>query len=212
MTSHVLLVHGLYTGVWIMRSLGRKLEQQGFKVHYFGYRTTRQPLVQHAAVLADEVMRLYGQNIENLHFVGHSLGGLLLRHLAAARPDLVRGGIVTVGTPHQGSSVAHRIYRSAYLSRLLGETYHHGLDGNIPALPQSIALGSLAGNHAAGLGKVIGIKGENDGTVGVEETYCEGMQDHIVLPVTHTGMLFSTEVVAQVAAFLRNGHFIRSKS
>ncbi|MCS4533238.1 esterase/lipase family protein [Neisseria montereyensis] len=212
MTTSILLLHGLYTGNWIMQPLAFRLKQQGFTTHLFGYRSTRQTLPEHAAALAHELERLYDNKIDRLHFVAHSLGGLVLRHLAAMRPDLIKGRIVTIGTPHQGSAVAGRLYHSALLSRVLGQTYRHALDGKLPALPQGIELGSLAGNHGVGLGKIFHIAGCNDGTVAVEETYCNGMQDHIVLPVTHTGMLFNQDVANQISVFLHYGHFIRPQN
>ncbi|MDO1509151.1 MULTISPECIES: triacylglycerol lipase [unclassified Neisseria] len=208
MTSHVLLLHGLYMGTWIMQPLAHKLKKHGFTVDTFGYYSIRQTLPQHAVSLTEKVEQFYRCHNEPLHFVGHSLGGLVLRHFAAMHPDLIRGRIVTLGTPHQGSSVAERLKNMKFSRFTLGGSYRNGLDGNVPALPPGIELGSLAGNRPIGAGNLLGIKGENDGTVCVKETFCEGMKDHIVLPVTHTSMLLNKDAAAQIEKFLHCGYFL----
>ena len=131
----------------------------------------------------------------------------MLRHFAAARPDLVRGRIVTLGTPHQGSATAAAIRARHVGVPLLGRAYHDLLDGNLPPLPDAVELGSIAGNRPLGIGHLVGLDGENDGTVLCAETHCPGMADHIVLPVSHTAMIADKEAAAQTAAFLRSGRF-----
>ena len=79
----------------------------------------------------------------------------------------------------------------------------------LPDLPPGIELGSLAGNSPLGIGRIFKLQGENDGTVLVEETRFPGMADHILLPVSHTGMLTDKRVAGQTAAFLRHGKFDR---
>ena len=93
-----------------------------------------------------------------------------MRCFAAARPDLVRGRIVTLGTPHQGSTTAETIRNWGAGTPLLGGAYRNMLDGNLPDLPPGIELGSLAGNSPLGIGRIFKLQGENDGTVLVEET------------------------------------------
>ena len=132
-----------------------------------------------------------------------------MRCFAAARPDLVCGRIVTLGTPHQGSTTAETIRNWGAGTPLLGGAYRNMLDGNLPDLPPGIELGSLAGNSPLGIGRIFKLQGENDGTVLVEETRFPGMADHILLPVSHTGMLTDKRVAGQTAAFLRHGRFDR---
>ena len=144
---------------------------------------------------------------ETLHFVGHSLGGLVLRNFAAAYPDKVSGRIVTMGTPHQGSRAAQRVFNMGLQKPVLGGSYKGALDGSMPELPEGVELGSIAGNKPYGLGRVLGLHGEHDGTVLVRETHCPNMRDHVVLPVSHSGMLFNRKTVEQVVTFLHDGCF-----
>jgi hypothetical protein len=71
-------------------------------------------------------------------------------------------------------------------------------------------LGIIAGDLSLGLGRLFGdVAVPNDGTISVDETKLVGATDHIVLPISHTGMLFSTETAKQTARFLTHGRFAR---
>ena len=212
MTEHVLLLHGIHMHAWTMLPFARLLKQQGLDVETFGYYSIWQTHEAHCAALAEAVEDFFRRHPQQpLHFVGHSLGGLVLRRFAAARPDLVRGRIVTLGTPHRGSRTAETIRHRGLGMPLLGGASREMLDGNLPPLPEGVMLGSIAGNAPMGVGRLFGLHGENDGTVLVAETRCGGMADHIVLPVTHTGMLNDGETAHQAAVFLRQGSFERGQ-
>lgn len=202
----ILLLHGLHMHAWAMRPLAALLERQGCRTALFGYYSVMHGMERHTAALAAAVERHYREGGAMLHLVGHSLGGLVLRHFAAERPDLVRGRIVTLGTPHQGSAAAERLRSAAWGRAVVGKA-RYALDGSAPPLPADVELGSFAGDRAHGLGRILGLKGANDGTVLLSETECAGMADHIVLPVSHSGMLFDRRTAFQTACFLENGRF-----
>lgn len=217
MPSHtmksVLLLHGLHMHGWAMKPFGRLLQQHGFTVRTFDYYSVLQTLPQHSAALYRTVSQWQQDTGSGVHLVGHSLGGLVLRHFAASHDNIIAGArMVTLGTPHRGSSAAQQIHRWGWASPLLGGAYRQALDGDAPKLPEGIELGSLAGNRPHGMGLVLGLRGENDGTVLVEETQCTGMRDHIILPVSHTGMLLNKTVVRQTAHFLQHGQFAHHES
>ena len=130
-----------------------------------------------------------------------------MRHFAAHFPYLIHGRMVTLGTPHQTSIVVQKLVQWGIHKPLLGRAYPIPLAGHLPPLPNGIELGSLAGNHGVGVGRFLGIGHESDGTVCVAETYCEGMKDHIVLPLSHTSLLFSRQAAQQTAHFLLHGKF-----
>ena len=100
MNEHVLLLHGIHMHAWTMLPFAHLLKQQGLSVQTFGYYSIWQKPEQHCAALTAAAEDFFRRHQKPLHFVGHSLGGLVLRRFAAARPDLVRGRIVTLGTPH----------------------------------------------------------------------------------------------------------------
>ena len=155
---HVILLHGLHMHAWAMKPFAVLLKEQGFTVDTFGYYSVWQTLPQHAAALNRFVETgRYGGG--PLHFVGHSLGGLVLRHFAAAHPDKVSGRIVTLGTPHCGSMAAERVRSMGLGTPLLGGSYRYALDGAAPPLPPGIELGSIAGSKPQGLGRMLGLHG-----------------------------------------------------
>ena len=201
----VILLHGIYMHGLFLRPLARRLRESGFRTLVFNYPGLRRSSAANAACLAERVVRV---DAAMVHYVGHSLGGLVLRHLMAEHESrLPPGRCVTLGTPHGGSAVARRI-QDCRLGWLLGASRDQALLGGSPDWPVRRELGSLAGIARYGIGRVlVALPEPHDGTVTVEETRCPGMRDHIIIPGNHTGLLYSTEVVRQTAAFLRHGRF-----
>lgn len=201
----VILVHGIYMNGMDMLLLKKRLEHAGYKTMRFSYRSLRSAPAENALDLYNLVEQIESPVI---HFVCHSLGGLVVRHLFSLYPDQKAGRVVTLGTPHSVSSAARELNRFPGGKYLLGNSMKHGLGGNVPAWPNNRELGSIAGSLRLGLGMLIpGIPRPNDGTVAVEETKLAGITDHIVLPVSHFGMLLSKTVAGQIIHFLRYGRF-----
>ena len=203
MTQNVLLLHGLHMTALVMKPLGNRLAAHGFTPHYFSYPTTKGSLKTHAIALAHHIQR---ENILPTHFVAHSLGGLLLRQLAALHPELLQARAVTLGSPHQGSQTARRVKQ--IMPRVLGDSWQNALDGSLPNQPLPIECGSIAGTVSAGLGLLVTRFSEpNDGTVTLAETALPDSQQ-LVVPCSHSGLLFDETVAQQVAYFLQHGRFL----
>ena len=207
----VVLVHGLWFGAWSLAPLARRLHAAGFEARRFRYRTTAAALDQHVRDLRAFVGPAPRAP---LHFVAHSLGGLVTLQMLAAYPDLPAGRVVLLGSPLQGSAVARKATRVPGGRRLLGAarpTLEAGFAGLAPSREIGREIGMIAGSRGVGLGLLLGgVGGPGDGTVAVEETRAEGLADHRVLPVTHTGMLFSRAVARQACEFLQAGRFDHS--
>lgn len=205
--QEVILVHGLWFGSWAMFRLAKKLEAEGYLVRRVNYRTTRGELADHARRL-HSFARQSGAPVQ--HFVGHSLGGLVILKMLKAYDDLAPGRVVFLGSPLQGSAVARKSRNIPGTSALLGKIAA-ALSEGYPVLPDGREAGMVAGSKSVGLGWVVGgTGGPGDGTVAVAETLAEGLGDHCVLPVTHTGMLYSAEVAEKTAKFLETGRFDRA--
>lgn len=199
----VVLVHGLYLHGTALLWLKRRLEKQGWETALFSYPSLRKTADENADALATFIAN---QNADVIHCVGHSLGGLLIRKVTQQHAPLITGNVVTLGTPHQGSVVA-RVTQNIH-KLFIGGAFEHALDGDIGDWPSYIPLGSVAGDAEIGIGWFYKeLPHPNDGTVAVEETCCDGMRDHIVLPVSHTSMLYDKDVATQVDAFLRSAKF-----
>jgi pimeloyl-ACP methyl ester carboxylesterase len=198
------MVHGLWFGPWSLALLARRLRQAGFEPHSFRYRTTAADLEQHARTLRQFFGAVDGSP---LHLVAHSLGGLVALKMLGLFPDLPAGRVVLLGSPLQGSVVARKSSRLPGGRRLLGAA-RPVLESGFAALAAEREIGMIAGSLALGLGLLLGgTGGRGDGTVAVDETRAEGLRDHLVLPVTHTGLLFSRAVARAVCHFLQNGRF-----
>jgi pimeloyl-ACP methyl ester carboxylesterase len=203
----VVLVHGIWLTRLSLVPLQQRLRQAGFDVHILSYPSLRSTPAQNAARLRALLGRLAAPVV---HVVGHSLGGLVALHLLEERPPPSVGRCVLMGTPANGSAAAHLLARSWLTRKVLGRSTVRGLLGETPRTGDTREVGVIAGSQALGLGRLVRAAREpNDGTVAVSETVLAGARDHITLPVSHTGLLFSRSVAAAVTAFLRTGRFPR---
>lgn len=209
----VVLLHGVWMPAGEMLFLKHRLEAEyDYDCHVFSYPSVRGALDENAGQLAGFLESL---DDEQVHLVGHSLGGLMaLRMLATTAPP-ARGRVVCLGSPLCGSRAAARLAEMKWGKLILGESLPHAALGDPAAVwagdvVNNYEVGVIAGDVSAGLGRFFAEFDEaNDGTVAVSETRLPGVRDHIVLPVSHSGMILSVNVADQAAAFLQRGEFLR---
>lgn len=209
--SSVVLVSGIYMPRVSMALLAYRLREAGLQVELFSHHSVRLTPAENARRLWRLIQTL---STPTVHLVGHSLGGVVIRHtLAQFQQQLPTGVTVTLGTPHQGSRVAYALQRSR-LGWLLGQSRSQGLlsglqGAAIPALPRESVLGSIAGVSQFGIGTILTstLRPPHDGTVEVCETVCTGMRDHVCVPVGHTNLVHNQIVVKQIIHFLRHQRF-----
>jgi len=202
--TDVILVHGLWYGSWALRALGRRLRRNGFNIRHFAYRATAASLGTHAGSLYEFARTT---KADGLHFLGHSLGGLVILRMMSDTPDLPPGRIVLLGSPLEGSIVARRVRNVPGSGKLLGEA-RTPLEAGYSRFPKDRETGLIAGSMGLGLGLFVGgTGGPGDGTVSLHEASNHGLQDRMVLPVSHTGLLYSAKVARHAANFLETGRF-----
>ncbi len=144
-----------------------------------------------------------------VHYVAHSLGGLVLCHLFHGFPDQPPGRVVLLGTPLCGSRSAARLAGLPGGRAILGASLQQGLLGDCPAWPATRETGAVAGTVGVGLATLMGGLGAvGDGAVAVSETQVPELADHIQIRTSHTGLLFSPAVARQACAFLHHGKFL----
>ncbi len=201
----VVLIHGLWVTARNLALLQHRLQAAGFLTAAFSYPTVQSAPRLNAIELNGFCKKLDAQV---LHFVAHSLGGLVLRHLFHDYSDQRPGRVVTLGTPHQPSSAARSLSRIRPGRIVMGRSLHEGLLGGAPPWDRRRELGSIAGTLRFGMGRLVpGIPAPSDGTVAVAETRLEGMTDHITAPVSHLGLVVSRRVADYTTHFLRHGQF-----
>jgi pimeloyl-ACP methyl ester carboxylesterase len=203
----VILVHGLWLSGWALAPLRLRLEHAGFRAPGFSYHSVRDDLDTNARELARFVDAHRGRRT---HVVGHSLGGLVALRMLGSLGAAVDGRVVLLGSPFAGSAAAESVGRLPFGRSLLGHSLPEWLAAPRPGPDPMHQIGVIAGSLGAGAGRLVAeLDSPNDGTVAVAETQVPGMTDHVVLPVTHTGLLTSARVAHQVIAFLRDGRFER---
>jgi pimeloyl-ACP methyl ester carboxylesterase len=204
----VVLLHGIWTGAWLMRPLARRLRRCGYTTYLFSYPSVRQSPGQNAARLN---AFLRDTDASTIHFVAHSLGGLVVTRLLNDFPEQRPGRSVLLGSPLGGSLSARRLNRWAAGRWLLGRSVERGLLGGGPAWPGGREVGVIAGSLGLGVGMLLGGLGApGDGAVTVAETDVPGATDRITLRASHTGLLLSRIAARQTCRFLRHGAFVHS--
>jgi pimeloyl-ACP methyl ester carboxylesterase len=208
----VVLLHGIgRTHRWL-KKVERALQQAGFATLNLDYASRKKPLDLLAADIDGPITRFAAETRGPLHFVGHSMGGLLARvYLAKRRPERL-GRVVMLGTPNGGSEIADHLhdlalYRAYYGPA--GQQLTTRLDSALSSLPPlDYDAGIIAGSRSiAPVAALFGMPKPNDTMVSVASTGLDGMTDHVVVRASHAGLPYHAEAIAQTIAFLREGRF-----
>ncbi len=211
----VVLLHGLGLGSWAMTRLDSALTREGYRVVNVSYPSRRLPLEKLAAEWLPDLLENQGAaTAPRVHFVTHSMGGILLRLYLRdhAIPNL--GRVVMLAPPNAGSEVADRINDFLVL-RWFASVNGPRLGTGADSVPRSLGpwpdtagdLGIIAGNRSLNPVFSAWLRGPNDGKVAVASTRLSGMRDFIVLAHSHTWLQWCGDTIEQVRVFLRAGRF-----
>jgi triacylglycerol lipase len=211
----VILLHGLGRTRHSLKPIEKCLASNGYTVWNIGYPSTREDIESICSLYVEKEVEKAASTFAKVHFVTHSMGGIVVRYCLQNKPWLSGkiGRIVMLAPPNQGSEVADFLKKNAhYLYRAAdgpaGEelsTDSTGITHRIARLPYEIGI--IAGNKSWEPWFSYVIPGDDDGKVAVERTKLEEMSDFIVVPHTHTFIMNSEDVKGQILFFFANGKF-----
>jgi pimeloyl-ACP methyl ester carboxylesterase len=196
----VILIHGLWMTGTEMRVLGGRLEESGFRVRYFRYRSWRGGLAQAASALREFIGATEG---ERVHLVGHSLGGVVIAKMEEESRLSRPGRVAMLGSPMGGSAAARIMSRRRVGRWLVGGVIRAGIVEHAPKWPEGRELLVVAGDIPLGSGLLLGLKKPHDGVIRVEETRVEGART-VTVRASHVGLLLSRKVAALLADYFRS--------
>jgi pimeloyl-ACP methyl ester carboxylesterase len=207
----VIVVHGLGRTSASMTILVSRLKNAGFRVISFGYPSTSEPMEALVDRLQAEVGRCCEAGAGTVHFVTHSMGGVLVRSYLDRQPEAHEGRVVMLSPPNQGSEIIDAFADSPLLQRIVGPagsslgTDSAGISSQLG--PVRFGLGIVTGDRSMNpLGSWL-IPGPDDGKVSVDRARVEGATDFMVVPATHTFIMNRRDVAEEVVHFLRQGRF-----
>ncbi len=208
----VVLLHGLNRSWRTMNKMAVALQDEGFStanVDYPSQQGTVEGLASMVVTSGLDQCRMTGAN--KIHFVTHSMGGILLRYAHGVEPIPELGRVVMLGPPNQGSEVIDRTRDWTVTRMISGEA---GLqlgtgEDDIPAqlLPVNFELGVIAGTGTINPFMSAVLPEYDDGKVTVERTKADGMADFLVVPVSHSFIMRNDKVIDNTTVFLQSGHF-----
>ena len=198
-------MHGVLIPGWEMLLLRQHLQRNGFNCRLFRYSNRRRSPAEYAAHL-EKVLQGSARG-DPLHFVAHSLSGIVLANLFAGGRWTADGRVVLLGSPLAGSCTARQLDRLRCGRWLLGRPLDGGLAGGGPEWTAGRETLVIAGNRGPGVGQLLTcgrLPYPNNGTVTVAETWSRHISNDQPMPVSHSGLLLSRQVADSVASFLRS--------
>lgn len=210
----IILLHGILRSKTDMLLLNNFFEKNGYDTLNILYPSREKSLEELTEFVQEKIQNCpqYHDDETTIHFVTHSMGGLIARYyIATHKPDNL-GKVVMLGPPNTGSEFADWLSETEILApafkaifgpagQQLGTKYKH-IDDDI-----TYPLGVIAGNLSVNPLAPWILNGEHDGIVPVERTKIKGMTDHIVIPATHSFMMFNVDVMEQALYFLKHNRF-----
>lgn len=202
MTREVVLVPGLWMPSAALALLAARLSRSGYSTRLFAYggRSPFDANVERFARFAREAGR-------PAHFIGHSLGGVLVLEALNRYRDIPAARVLLLGAPVRGCLAGRRLARRRIGRWMMGASEPRWRERDA-RWERSEPLGVVAGTLGIGLGAALWrLPGDNDGVVRVEETAVQGMAARVLVPEGHSMLLVSGRVGRLVERFLAAGRF-----
>lgn len=212
----VVLLHGLARTKHSMNEMEGQLKAEGFDVVNWDYPSRQhsiEKLAEDAIPAAVEACRKKGAT--TIHFVTHSMGGILVRYYLKHHEIEGMGRMVMLSPPNGGSEVVDT-FKDTFPFRFINGPAGKQLGTTASSLPRRLGKiafdsGVIAGDRSINPINSLIIPGTDDGKVSVTNTTVEGMSDFLVVHVSHPFIMKNREVITQTIHFLKNGKFYRKE-
>lgn len=212
----VVLLHGLARTSHSMDRLADELTKAGYRVINMDYPSRKFEIPSLSRMVMPQALAECAElnPPRQIHFVTHSLGGILLRYHLSQEPIPGLGRVVMLSPPNQGSEVVDRLKNfpgfrlwNGPAGQQLGTD-----DASIPLQlgPVNYDVGVITGDRSINLFLSMLIPGKDDGKVSTTRARVEGMHDYLILPVAHPFIMTDRRVMAQVIHYLSHGQFYRT--
>jgi pimeloyl-ACP methyl ester carboxylesterase len=208
----VVLLHGLFRSENSMNRMAEHLQEAGFEIRNIDYDSTGGTIEELALQALPRAVTAC-ENSSVIHFVTHSMGGILLRQYLLDHDIDHLGRVVMLGPPNQGSEVIDQYGNWPGFSWVSGPAGLQ-LGTGVGSVPRSLGgvtfdLGVIAGNRSINPILSLFLPEKDDGKVSVASTRVDGMNDHLEMPVNHMFMMRNEAVMRQVVHYLQRGEFER---
>jgi len=210
----VVLLHGLGRSKFSLLKLEFLLSKH-YHVFNKTYPSRKHTIEDLAKIAIEAALRNGADKYSKIHFVTHSMGGILVRQYLSQHRLKNLGNVVMLGPPNQGSELVDFFQSSPALKRLFqvvngpaGMQLGTADDSRPNALGDvDFKLGVIAGSKNNNRLSSRILEGDSDGKVSVNRSKVGGMTEHLVLPVDHTFMMLNEQVIAQIEYFLEHSKF-----
>jgi pimeloyl-ACP methyl ester carboxylesterase len=209
----VVLLHGLARTSSSLDVMQEALEEDGYLTANIDYPSREHEIVALATLAVGEGLASCraGENVEKIHFVTHSLGGILVRQYLSTETVDELGRVVMLGPPNQGSNAVDDLEGVPGFDWLNGPAGHQLGKGeaSVPLAlgPVDFELGVIAGNRTIDPITSAVLDDPDDGKVSVEDTKIDGMDDFVIVEHSHAFMMRMQQPIDLTKKFLRTGSF-----
>jgi len=211
--DHVILLHGMKRTSSSMKEIAAALENEGYRTLNLDYPSSEKPIEE----LAEQIHERISSQVPPgapLHFVTHSMGGILARYYIKRHRPGKLGRVVMLAPPNQGTEMSDFLQGTGLFEYFFGPSGTQ-LGTNEKSITHSlgpvdyevgVVMGSISLNPIASAV----VEGDDDGLVSHRRSEVEGMRDSIIIPAAHSFIVYSDEAARQVVHFLNSGRFDKS--
>jgi len=210
--DYVIIIHGLTRHKFSMLEYKTKFEKLGYKAHIVDYDGIKYPIGKIYNIVNKQIHNIVKDANKKVHFVGSSLGAILIRMVLEFNPPKNIGRVVQISPPNQGCEFADNIVGSNYADESFGPSIYQLVSGkngihNILPPIKDYELGVIAGDKNSGESWIFDIDGDDDGVVSIEKTKVNGMKEHYIIHDTHKKITDNKETIEKTIKFITEGTF-----